>query len=168
MPVSFLLDFGQHIPGESQDPNAAYTNKIEIDDFTFGQSAIGTTQTGTGSASGKIRAHDFVFTKHVDRSSPTIIQTCALGNQFANPVTLTCRRTGTAGGGLTPYLVVVFTNVMFSSYQTSGSNNDSGLPAESISLAFAKLEFRYTPQDQGVSQGVMAASYDYSQSLSGA
>jgi len=165
MPVSFLLDFGQAVPGESQDPNAAYNNKIEIDNFSFGQSLIGTTQTGTGAASGKITAHDFTFTKHVDRSSPTIIQTCALGNTFANPVTLICRRTGTTGGGLTPYLLVVFTNVMFSSYQTSGSNNDSGLPAETISLAFAKIQYQYTPQNQGVSQGTVQSAYDYSQSL---
>jgi type VI secretion system secreted protein Hcp len=162
MAVSFLLDI-QGIPGESLDNNAAFSKKIEIDGWGFGHAQSGVQQSGTGLTSGKVTAQDFTFTKHVDISSPKILQFCAMGQQV-DSATLTCRRTGLKGGGLTPYLKVVFTNVMLSSYQTSGGQNDSGLPAEHISFDFAKIEYQYTPQDAGSSLGTLSASYDLTNS----
>jgi type VI secretion system secreted protein Hcp len=109
---------------------------------------------------------DFTFTKHADRSSPKLLEACATGNHVEQ-ATLIARRTGDLGGGLRPYLNVVFTDLIISSYQTSGSNGDSGLPAETISFNFAKIQYQYTPQDQGKSLGTMSASYDLKKSVSG-
>jgi len=166
MAVSFLLDVTA-IPGESVDPNSAYNQKIEIDGWSFGSSQSGVMQAGTGRGAGKVSVQDFTFTKHADRSSPKLLESCATGNHIQQ-ATLIARRTGDLGGGLTPYLNVVFTDLIISSYQTSGSNGDSGLPAEHIQFNFAKVQYQYTPQDQGKSLGTISASYDLKTSVSGA
>lgn len=127
MAVSFLLDVTA-IPGESVDPNSAYNQKIEIDGWSFGASQAGVMQAGSGRATGKVSVQDFTFTKHADKSSPKLMETCATGDHVQQ-ATLIARRTGQTGGGLTPYLNVIFTDLIVSSYQTSGSNGDSGLPA---------------------------------------
>jgi len=163
MAVSFILDI-TGIPGESSDDNSTFNQKIEIDGWGFGHSQSGVSQAGTGRATGKVTVQDFTFTKHVDISSPKLVEYCATGNQISS-ATLYARRTGLVGGGLTPYLNVVFTNLIISSYQTSGSNGDSGLPAEHISFNFAKIEYQYTPQDAGASLGTLRASYDLTTSV---
>jgi len=165
MAVSFLLDMGSAIPGESQDDNSAYNNKIEIDGWSFGQQQTGMSQTGTGRTGGKVTASDFTFTKHVDLSSPKILQNCATGSNIAS-ATLIARRTGLTSGALTPYLNVIFTDLIISSYQTSGTAGDSGLPAEHISFNFATIQYQYTPQDQGTTKGVLQAGYNYKTSTS--
>ena len=163
MAVSYLLDV-TGIPGESQDDNSAYNNKIEIDGYSFGASQSGVMQAGSGRTAGKVSVQDFAFTKHADISSPKLAQACATGDHIQQ-ATLTCRRTGLTGGGLTPYLQVVFTDLIISSFQTSGSNGDAGLPAENISFNFAKIEYQYTPQDAGASKGTLRAAYDLKTSV---
>lgn len=164
MAVSFLLDVTS-IPGESLDDNSAYNAKIEIDGWSFGQSQSGVMQAGSGRTAGKVSVQDFTFTKHADISSPKLMQACATGDHLAQ-ATLIARRTGLKGGGLTPYLSVVFTDLIISSFQTSGSSGDSGLPAEHISFNFAKIEYQYTPQDAGASKGTLRAAYDLKTSTS--
>ncbi len=161
MAVSFLLDIAG-IPGESVDEQ--YQGKIEIDGWSFGQSQTGIRQSGTGRAGGKVSVQDFTFTKHADKSSPKLLQACATGDHVAS-ATLIARRTGLKGGGLTPYLNVVFTDLIISSYQTSGSSGDAGLPLENISFNFAKIEYQYTPQDAGASKGTLRAAYDLKTSV---
>ena len=165
MAVSFLLDM-TGIPGESLDDNGAYNNKIEIDGWSFGQSQSGVMQAGSGRTAGKVSVQDFTFTKHADISSPNLAQACATGDHIQQ-ATLIARRTGQTGGGLAPYLNVVFTDLIISSFQTSGSAGDTGLPAEHISFNFAKIEYQYTPQAQGKSLGTLRASYDLKTSVSG-
>ena len=163
MAVSFLLDITS-IPGESQDDNSAYNNKIEIDSWNFGSSQGGMTQTGTGRVSGKVSVQDFTFAKHADKSSPKIMEYCATG-QHIDKAILIARRTGEAAGDLTPYLKITFTDLIISSYQTSGSNGDSGMPSENISFNFAKIEKEYIPQNQGKTQGTLKAGYDLKTSV---
>ncbi|MGA2183925.1 MAG: type VI secretion system tube protein Hcp [Bryobacteraceae bacterium] len=161
MAVSFYLDMAG-IPGESQD--SMYRDKIEIDGWSFGQSQSGVMQAGTGRTAGKVSVQDFTFTKHADISSPKLLQACATGDHIPN-ATLIALRTGQTGGGLTVYLKVLFTDLIISSYQTSGSAGDSGLPAEHISFNFAKIRYEYTPQDQGKSLGTLSAGYDLKTSM---
>jgi type VI secretion system secreted protein Hcp len=163
MAVSFLLDI-TGIPGESADDNSAFNAKIEIDGWSFGQSQSAVMQAGTGRTAGKVSVQDFAFTKHADKSSPKLLEACATG-EHTEKATLIARRTGLTAGGLTPYLRVVFTDLIISSYQTSGNADDSGLPAEHISFNFAKIEYEYTPQDQGKSLGTLRASYDLKTSV---
>jgi type VI secretion system secreted protein Hcp len=163
MAVSFLLDM-IGVPGESVDDNSAYNGKIEIDGWSFGQSQSKVIQSGTGRAAGKVSVNDFTFSKHADKSSPKLMEACATGDHIKQ-ATLTARRTGLTGGGLTPYLTVVFTDLIISSFQTGGSAGDSGLPAENISFNFAKIEYQYTPQDQGASKGTLRAAYDLKTSV---
>jgi type VI secretion system secreted protein Hcp len=164
MAVSFLLDITA-IPGESQDDNSSFNNKIEIDSWTFGGNQTGLSQTGTGRVGGKVSVQDFHFTKHTDRSSPKLLEYCATGKHIDKAM-LTGRRTGEAAGDLTPYLRITFTDLIVSSYQTSGSNGDAGMPSEAISFNFAKVEKEYIPQDQGKTKGTLKAGYDLKTSVS--
>jgi type VI secretion system secreted protein Hcp len=164
MAVSFLLDI-TGIPGESKDDNSAYNQKIEIDGWGFGSHQTGVIQAGSGRAGGKVEVSDFTFTKHADISSPKLMQACATGEHIQQ-ATLTCRRTGVTAGGLTPYYSVLFTDLIISSFHTSGANGDMGLPGENISFNFAKIQAKYTPQDQGKSLGTLQAGYDLKTSQS--
>ncbi|MGA3023586.1 MAG: type VI secretion system tube protein Hcp [Bryobacteraceae bacterium] len=165
MAVSFLLDM-HGVPGESLDDNSAFNAKIEVDGWSFGQSQSGVMQAGTGRTAGKVSVQDFTFNKHTCMSSPKLLEACATGEHIEK-ATLIARRTGLTAGGLTPYLRVEFTDLIISSYHTSGSAGDSGLPAEHISFNFAKIEYQYTPQDQGKPLGTLRASYDLKTSQSG-
>jgi type VI secretion system secreted protein Hcp len=158
MATSFLLDIAA-IPGESQDDNSAYNNKIEIDGWNFGSSQTGMSQTGTGRVGGKVSVSDFHFTKHADKSSPKLMEYCATG-QHIDKVLMTARRTGEDAGDLTPYLKITLTDVIVSSYSTNGSNGDVGLPAESISFNFSQVDKEYVPQDKGKTQGTLKSGYN--------
>jgi type VI secretion system secreted protein Hcp len=66
---------------------------------------------------------------------------CATGEHIPN-ATLVCRK---AGGEQQEYLTVKFTDVLISSYQTSGSSGDD-VPMDQCALNFDKIEFEYKPQ----------------------
>jgi type VI secretion system secreted protein Hcp len=109
---------------------------VEVYSWSFGvtQTLAGTD--GGGAAAGKVQMQDFHFTKTVDKSSVQLFQACATGKHIPN-VTFTARK---KGSGQQEYMIVKFSDVLVSSYQTGGSSGDS-IPTESISLNYAKIEF---------------------------
>ncbi len=163
MATSYLLDIAA-IPGESQDDNSAYNNKIEIDGWNFGSTQTGMSQTGTGRVGGKVSVSDFHFTKHADKSSPKLMEYCATG-QHIDQAVMIARRTGETAGDLTPYLKITFTDLIVSSYGTNGSNGDVGLPAESISFNFCTVNKEYIPQEKGKTQGTLKSGYNLKTSV---
>jgi type VI secretion system secreted protein Hcp len=97
------------------------------------------TGAGRGTVAGKPKFGDLHIVKTVDKSSPTLFKLCASGKHFGT-VKLTVRK---AGGGTS--LTITMSDVLISSYQTGGSNNEDK-PTESLSLNFTKIEFQYTKQ----------------------
>ena len=139
----------ENIPGESQDTK--HKNEIELHSWSFGESNTGSFASGGGGGAGKVQMQDFHFVKHVDKAGPKLFLACAQGEHIKSAV-LTCRK---AGKEQQEYLTIKFSDVLISSYRTSGSNGGDIVPLEEISLNFAKIEYEYKEQK---ADGSMAGS----------
>jgi type VI secretion system Hcp family effector len=108
--------------------------------LTFNIVALGLTnpdtslQSGSGGGAGKVSVHDISITKKVDKASPKLSLYCANGQHFPK-VTISLRKAGKV------YLRYNLTNVLISSYQSGGHGN-GGVPVESLSLSFAKVQIQ--------------------------
>ena len=121
------------VQGESTDSN--HVGEIEVSSFNW----PGVTNPGSGgSGAGKVTVNDFTITKHIDKSSPTLMQACAGGKHFPS-ATITVRK---AGGTQQEYLTYTMSDVQISSVQQAGSDQ----PTEQLSLNFSKISVKYTPQ----------------------
>jgi type VI secretion system secreted protein Hcp len=85
---------------------------------------------------------DFHFVMGNNKASPNLMLACASGKHIPKAV-LTCRK---AGEQQQEYLIVKFSDLLISSYQTGGSAK-SVIPTDQISFNFSKIEFEYCPQD---------------------
>lgn len=151
--VDYFLNI-DGIPGESTDD----THKAEIDvlSWSWGETNSGTHSAGGGGGAGKVSMQDFNFTMHVNSATPKLMLACATGQHIAK-ATLTCRRAGTEQQ---EYLVIEFTDLLVSSYQTGGSQGDV-VPVDQISLNFSKMVMDYKPQKKdGTLGSPVKAGYD--------
>ena len=110
---------------------------IEVLSFSWGASAPAVVG-GSGIRPGKPSVSDFSVEKTLDSASVEIFQKCVTGAK-ETPVLIEFYKTGAAA----KYLEFTLGNALITSYQLSGS---SGVPTESISLAFVKIEMSYTSQ----------------------
>ena len=136
------------IDGESNDDKKK--NHIEIDSFHIGGSNTGSFDTATGGGTSKVNLHDVQFTKHIDKSSPNLFGVLTQGKHI-DKATITVRK---AGGDPKDYLTITLTPCFVSSYNLS-AHGGGGLPEESFSLNYDKIEFEYKTQDD---KGVLGAS----------
>ena len=98
---------------------------------------------------------DIHFTKHIDKSSPLLLRTCATGEHIKKAV-LTVRK---AGGNQQEFLVIKLQDCLVSSYQTGGSEGTD--VSDQLSLNFTKIEFVYTPpKGDAVSSGELDSRGD--------
>ncbi len=135
------------IEGESQD--AKHKSEIEIMSWSWGANQSGSFASGGGGGAGKVSMHDFSFQKVIDKASPKLMLACAGGDHIKQAI-LTCRK---AGKDQQEYLVVKFSDILVSSYQTGGHGEGDVRPLDSIALNFAKIEFDYKEQKADGSLG---------------
>lgn len=142
------------IVGESND--IKHKGEIEIDSFSWGVSQSGTFSAGGGGGAGKAQFQDFHFTTGASKASPSMFKACASGQHIKNAV-LTVRK---AGEQPLEYYHIKMSDVLVSSYQSSGSGG-GGVPTESLSLNFAKIEFSFTEQSaDGKPGATFSAGWD--------
>lgn len=127
------------IAGESQD--SKHKGEIQLDTWNWGASNATSFGAGGGGGAGKVSMQDFHFTMPINISSPKLMLACSTGEHIKSAI-LTARK---AGGDQQEYFKITFTDVLVSSYQVSGHNQDT-LPSDSIGLAFGKIEYEYKPQ----------------------
>jgi type VI secretion system secreted protein Hcp len=128
------------IQGESVD--AKHKGEIELESFTWGETnAAGPTGAG-GAGAGKVSIQDLHFAMRFNKASPALVLACANGKHLKSAV-LTARK---AGKGQQEYLVYKLTDVLVSSYQTTGSTHEGARPLDEVSLGFGKIEIEYRPQ----------------------
>ena len=143
------------IEGESED--AKHKNEIQLESWSFGESQGGTMAFGGGGGAGKVQMQDFHFVMKVNKSSPKLFLACANGEHIKKAV-LTCRK---AGKDQQEFYKVTFSDLLVSSFQTSGSGHADALPMEQISLNFAQIELEYKPQDaKGALGAAVKAGYN--------
>jgi len=146
------------IEGESHD--SKHKNEIDVQSWSWGQSQTGTHGSGGGGGAGKVSMQDFHFVMGVNKSSPKLMLACATGEHIKKAV-LTCRK---AGKEQQEFLIITFSDLLVSSFQTGGASGAGDLPTDQISLNYAKIEFEYKEQKaDGTMGGAIKAGYDLKQ-----
>jgi type VI secretion system secreted protein Hcp len=138
MASDFLLEI-EGIKGESSDKK--HPGTIEIDSFSWGASNPGSMASGGGGGGGKASFSDLSFMGKDCKASPLLMQACATG-QHIKSAKLFVRKQGTEQ---LDYYVITLSDLLVSSYQSSGSVGGEGTTC-SFSLNYAKVEFSYSPQ----------------------
>lgn len=158
MAVDFHLDLTKgNINGESQEKG--FEKQIQVLSHSWGMTQTGSSAHGGGLGSGKVSMQDFHFTMQMCTATPELQLHCATGHTIPTAV-LTARKAGQKAQQQ-KFFTITFTEVMISSYQTGGSNASDGLPIESISFNYSKVEFEYFVQDdKGVTKSAGKTGYD--------
>ncbi len=141
MAIEYHLKFGT-IKGES----AATKHKEEIELLSWSWGASNpTTIVGAGMSAGKVSMSDLNFTKHVDKSSPKLLELLVTG-KHVDDATLYCSK---QTGGKTPedFVTIKLKEVYVSSYQTGGSSGED-VGTESVSITYGVINFDYKVQDK--------------------
>ena len=132
------------IKGESLDDK--HKDEIEVLSWSWGvTNAI--TLAGTGAGQGKASFHDLSFTHKIDKASPVLMQACATGVHLKE-ATITHRK---AGKGQQEFLIIKMNDVIITAMTDADSSD--GESAETVSLAFAKIDVAYRPQKADGSLG---------------
>ncbi len=141
------------IDGEVAD--GEHKNWIEWDTFSLGISKTGGSGVGSKRNAGTAICHDVHITKNVDKSSPKLFVLAAQGTRNKK---VEIHQVESAEGRKT-YLVIELTDVMVSSYSTSGTCQSR--PSESLSLNFTTIKVSYKPVDAaGKLGGAVEAKFD--------
>jgi type VI secretion system secreted protein Hcp len=156
-----LVDYFLKIDGiEGESEDSKHKNEIQVESWSFGESQGGTMAFGGGGGAGKVQMQDFHFVMKVNKASPKLFLHCANGKHIPKAV-LVCRK---AGEKQQEFLKWTFSDLLVSSYQTSGSGMADVVPTDQISLNFAKVEVEYKAQDKaGNLGGPVKAGYDLKQ-----
>jgi len=136
------------IEGESKDNK--HKGEIELESFSWGASNSGSVNEGGGGGAGKVTFQDFSFTAKVGVQSPQLFRALAQGEHIRNGI-LTVNN-----GGQTESMVIMLRDILISHYTETmppeaavvpcdrddqGKKNNNA-PMESVSLNFAKIEFK--------------------------
>ncbi len=143
---------------EGESKRKGFEGKIEITSFDFGVSNPASIGSGSGAGSGKAQLSSFVVTKATDAASPALFQACCEGKHFPN-AKITFHKAG--GEEALPYLTYEFDKVFVESLEWGGASGGDDRPAETLSLAFGRVEILYQPQaEAGSAAGAVSASWD--------
>ena len=151
--VDYFLKI-EGVDGESTSDK--HKGEIEILSYSWGVSQQGgSASAGGGAGAGKATFQDFSFVKNMDRSSPLLFVKAATGEHIKE-VVLTGEVAGKRGQ---KFMEIKMSDVLISSYQQGGS--EGGVPTDTFSLNFAKIEFKYYPADKsGALGGPVAGGWD--------
>ena len=127
------------IQGESLD--AKHKGEIDLESFSWGEASAGSLVAGGGGGAGKVHMQDLHIAMKLNKASPLLFLACATGQHLKQAI-LTARK---AGKGQLEFLVFKFSDVLVSSYNTSGSSGDDA-PTDQVAFNFARIEVEYRPQ----------------------
>ncbi|MGA1996455.1 MAG: type VI secretion system tube protein Hcp [Bryobacteraceae bacterium] len=166
--MAMYLDI-PNIPGESASPNPNWNLKIEVQSAGYDLSQNASAQAGSGMIASQVSFSPMHITKAMDRSTPHLFGKLAAGEPIAT-VTLRVSRpggskTGVAGaqgqGGLFEAETYTMSNVIVTSYHTTGTPGPGGLPMESWTFAFTAINEKFQTVDvTGKLNPPASAGYD--------
>jgi type VI secretion system secreted protein Hcp len=140
------------IPGESAD--GQHEGEIELKSFSWGATRPETIS--GGGAAGRVQFGELLVTIALSKASPALMHSCATGERHEAAV-LTAPR---AGIGKQEFQSVTMSDLVISSYQTSGST-PSEVVLDQVSLRFSRIRMSYRPQKEDGSLGEpVAAGWD--------
>jgi type VI secretion system secreted protein Hcp len=126
------------IKGESFD--VKHKDEIEVLAFSWGVTNAANIG-GGGAGAGRATFHDLSFTHAIDKASPKLLEACATGAHLKEG-TITRRK---AGKGQEEYLIIKMNDIIVTSVSLGDSSGGTG--SENVSLAFAKVDLEYRPQN---------------------
>jgi type VI secretion system secreted protein Hcp len=140
-----LLDIAT-IPGESQNTNPTWNQKIQISTLSYNISQQSSMQTGQGLVAGGASMSYMTITKPMDRSTPFLFFNLCSGD----PIQQVTFRLTRAGGSAGPYeyLTIACQNVLVTDYSTSGARGEGNIPMETISFSVGAVTETYNMVDQ--------------------
>jgi len=154
MAVDYFLKI-DGIDGESKD--SKHSGEIDLESFSWGETQTGSHGFGGGGGAGKVQMQDFHFVMKTNKSSAKLFLACAEGEHIKKAV-LTCRK---AGKEQQEFLKVTMSDLLVSSFQTSGSAHGDEIPMDQCSLNFSKIEYEYKDQKpDGTLGGTTKTGYD--------
>lgn len=114
--------------------------------FSFSQTVhkSGAGQTGAARRRGTVLLDDIRCSKLLDKSSPKIAEAVCLGKVF--PKVEIQVKTSTTNSGRETYYKYELKDVMVTSYEVSGGDQDK--PMENFSLNFEEIKVTYTEMDE--------------------
>ncbi|SMC22866.1 type VI secretion system secreted protein Hcp [Andreprevotia lacus DSM 23236] len=128
------------VKGESTDD--AHKDWIELYSFSLGISNPVTVGSATGGlTAGKASFSSFSVMKKYDKASVKLASASAAGKHFDKCEVELCLTTGAKH----TYIKYVFEDCMIESIQWSGSSGGDDRPTESLSIAYGKVTWEYTP-----------------------
>jgi type VI secretion system secreted protein Hcp len=128
------------IEGESQD--SEYTNKIELQSFSWGATNNSSFASGTGSGIGKGQIQDISCSKYTDKASLKLMERSVTGKPIDSGKVSLLKQSGDTK---IAYFEIDLTNVVVTSFQVSATG-DGSLPMEAFTLHFVKAQSHYKPQ----------------------
>jgi type VI secretion system secreted protein Hcp len=152
------------IDGESTDSQHAAW--IEALSYSFGVSNSSSPASAVGGGTTeRSNFQDISITKFLDKASPKLMFACASGKHVEE---VEIHFMKAVGDKQEKALEIKLTDVIVSSYQMGGSRGD-GLPTDSFSLSYAKIEQTYYALDNktGASTGSVPAKWDLKQNKPG-
>ena len=126
------------IKGESLD--AKHKDEIEVLSFSWGVTNAGNIGTGGGGGAGRATFQDLSIVHKIDKATPRLLEACATGGHLKE-ATITQRK---AGKGQQEYLIIKMNDVIITGVALGDTSDEAG--SETVSLAFAKVDFEYKPQ----------------------
>jgi type VI secretion system secreted protein Hcp len=143
------------VDGESTD--AKHKGWIDVDSWSWGETQPAPPAAGGGGGAGKVQMQDFHFISRTSKASPKLFLACASGQHFKE-AKLVGRK---AGKSQQAFLTWTFSDILISSYQTTGMEGGDLLPADQVSLNFAKVKVEYRAQKaDGSLDAAVSAGWD--------
>ena len=144
---------GRGAMGASKSP----TDHIEVKSFQWGVGRGISSPTG-GSADRESSApsvSEIVITKTVDSTSPSFFKNAATAHTGIGTCTINFEKGSGPKTKGQEYLSITLTNVFVTKVSWSGSGGADN-PTESLTLNFAKIEYKYYPQTGGTDPAARA------------
>jgi len=126
------------IKGESID--AKHKDEIEVLSFSWGVTNSEGVGPGGGGGAGRATFKDLFIVHRIDKATPKLLEACATGRHLKD-ATITHRK---AGKSQQEYLIIKMNDVIITGVAHTDSSDDTG--SETVSMAFAKVDFEYKPQ----------------------
>jgi type VI secretion system secreted protein Hcp len=154
-----LVDYFLRIDGvDGESTDSKHKGWIDVDSWSWGESQSATTHPGGGGGgAGKVAFQDFHFTTKVSKASPKLFLACASG-QHLKEAQLVARK---AGKAQQEFLTWTFSDLLVSSYQTSGIEAGDTLPMDQVLLNVSRVKVEYRAQKaDGSLDAAMTAGWD--------
>lgn len=146
------------IPGNI--PKGTRFGWIELSSYSFGASQLGTFGYGGGGGTGKVQFNDFHFTYPSGEPDPALFQACASGEHFTE-VTLEVVKPGPPEQ---VFFKCVFSDVLVSSFSTSGATSGDAKPTMSVSINYKSMTSSYS---QKTDKSALLLQHDLDSALRG-